>query len=165
MASQPAIKRILSGSSHRGFAETNLTCIRNYVGLIPSMAQWVKDPALQASGYSSNLTPNLRTSMCSSLVLNRWKQQQQRIVGGYPQNQIIPRYFRVPMEATSARKLTWNHCRPKDPAVGSWFTIVAWVQSLALETLHALGVALHPQKKDKKKKLIKTEKVRLDEIC
>ena len=35
-----------SGSSHRGAVETNLTRNHGVVGLIPSLAQWVKDPAL-----------------------------------------------------------------------------------------------------------------------
>ena len=37
---------ILFGSSHRGTVETNLTSIHEDVGLIPGLAQRVKDPAL-----------------------------------------------------------------------------------------------------------------------
>ena len=33
-------------SSHRGAVETNLTGNHEVVGSIPSLAQWVKDPAL-----------------------------------------------------------------------------------------------------------------------
>ena len=38
--------KILLGSSHRGAAETNPTRNHEVVGSIPSLAQWVKDPAL-----------------------------------------------------------------------------------------------------------------------
>ena len=34
------------GSSHCGLAVTSPTSIHEYVGLIPSLTQWVKDPAL-----------------------------------------------------------------------------------------------------------------------
>ena len=34
------------GSSHCGVEEINLTSIQEYAGLIPGLAQWVRDPAL-----------------------------------------------------------------------------------------------------------------------
>ena len=39
-------KKIKLGSSHRGTVETNQTRNHEVVGLIPGLAQWVKDPVL-----------------------------------------------------------------------------------------------------------------------
>ena len=39
------IKVLYLGSSYCGAAEMNLTSIHEDVGLIPGLAQWVKDPA------------------------------------------------------------------------------------------------------------------------
>jgi len=41
-----AIKMDIPGSSHCGTAETNLTRIHEDAASIPSLAQWVWDPAL-----------------------------------------------------------------------------------------------------------------------
>ena len=38
--------KIIDWSSHRGSAETNLTSTHKDTGLIPGLAQWVKDLAL-----------------------------------------------------------------------------------------------------------------------
>ena len=43
---RPAKDCGLSWSSHRGTAETNLTRNHKVEGLIPGLAQWVKDPVL-----------------------------------------------------------------------------------------------------------------------
>ena len=43
------IKITSNKSSHRGSAETNLTRNREVAGLIPSLAQWVKDLAVAVS--------------------------------------------------------------------------------------------------------------------
>ena len=39
-------KNLTSGSSHCGAVEMNPSSIHEYVGLIPGLAQWVKDLAL-----------------------------------------------------------------------------------------------------------------------
>ena len=42
-------KYYIFGSSHHGSEEANLTCIHEDTGLIPGLAQWVKDLALPLS--------------------------------------------------------------------------------------------------------------------
>ena len=42
-------KCVLSGSSHHGSVETNLTIIHEKAGSIPGLAQWVKDPTLPSA--------------------------------------------------------------------------------------------------------------------
>ena len=62
---QHSLKTIFAGNSHCGSAEMNLTSIHEHTGSIPGLTQLVKDLALLwASGYSSNLTPSLGTSIC-----------------------------------------------------------------------------------------------------
>ena len=47
-------------SSHRGSVERNLTSIREDTGLVPGLAQWVKDPAaVSCVGLGGSSDPTL----------------------------------------------------------------------------------------------------------
>ena len=63
------INFVFFGSSCHGTAETNPTRNHEVVGTISGLAQWVRDPVLLwavvwASGYISDYTPSLGTSIC-----------------------------------------------------------------------------------------------------
>ena len=77
---------MLFQSSHHGSADTNLTGIHEVIGLIPGLAQWVKElwcrsqmwlgsgivmAVAQASSYSTDLIPSLATSICHGAALKR----------------------------------------------------------------------------------------------
>ena len=74
------------GSSHHGLVVTNQTSIQEDLGLIPGLAQWVKDRCRELwyrlqmwlgshvavavvlnGSFGSYLTPNLGTSICHGL--------------------------------------------------------------------------------------------------
>ena len=47
-------------------------------GLIPGLAQWVKDPALEPSSYSSDSTPSLGTSICRECGPKKTKKKKEK---------------------------------------------------------------------------------------
>ena len=70
--------RYITGSSHCGSAEMNLTNVHEDVGLIPGTIQWVKDSALlwlqcTPAAAAPNSTPSLGTSYVVGTALKSKK--------------------------------------------------------------------------------------------
>ena len=123
---------MVSQSSHRGSALKNMTSIYENVGLIPGLAQWVKDPALlwavvwvadaawilcccgSGVGWKIQLRLDLGTSICCNCGSKKKRQEKKVFIAHERLEQILSSsiYWIVTMlqECENATMNNTNSC-------------------------------------------------------
>ena len=92
------LKKKKTGSSHCGSAETNPSSIREDVGLIPGLAQWVKDLALLGlwcrPAAAAPVQPLAWELPCATSVALKSKKQREKEKTNKKPNNIFKSYFK-----------------------------------------------------------------------